>query len=283
MTWPVKWCIIGNGGERPAGKGVCSMLIDYHLHTCYSADSDAPIKAQLDAAVSAGLTHICFTDHVDYDGSTLPPADLAARNNEIELLAPLYPSLDISVGMEMGMKGAEADRLAHLHTEGVHMDFIIGSVHIVNGVDAYYPEFFECRAKKQAFGIYLEQLARSVKESRFSVMGHYDFCAKYSPYSDRSMVFSLFPGMFDDIFRSLIQTGRAMEINTSAWRHDPAWGIDILTRYRELGGEYVSIGSDAHKPLKVGCRVKEATELAKAAGIRYIATFKNMVPTMHRI
>ena len=259
------------------------MLADYHIHTCYSADSQASIKAQLDAAAAKGLTHVCFTDHADFDGSTLQPADLAARNEEIAALVPLYPSLDISFGMELGMAEEEANRLAHLHAKGLHMDFVIGSLHIVDGIDSYYPEFFAGRSREQAYGCYIEKLSQAIKVSDFSVMGHYDFCTKYSPYQERPLKYAMFPELFDDIFRHLVHSGRSMEINTSAWRDDPAWGLDIFTRYRELGGEYVTIGSDAHQPVKVGNRAKEAMELARAAGIRYVATFKEMKPIMHRI
>ena len=259
------------------------MLADYHVHTCYSADSKAPVKAQLDAAAAAGLTHICFADHVDFDGSVLKPADLAARNEEIARLAPLYPSIDISFGMELGMSDADASRLAHDHAKDVHLDFIIGSVHMVDGTDAYYPEFFEGRTCEQAYGCYVEKLARSIRVSDFSVMGHYDFCTKYSPYSERPMKYSMFPEIFDDIFLTLIHSDRSLEINSSAWRNDPAWGLDIFSRFRKLGGEYVTIGSDAHQPERVGARLKEAAELAAAAGIRYIATFKELKPIMHKI
>jgi len=259
------------------------MLADYHIHTCYSGDSEAPIKEQLDAAAAAGLTHICFTDHVDFDGSHLTPADISARNEEALRLAPLYPSLDISLGMEISLDGREASLLAHQHAKDAHLDFIIGSVHTVNGIDAYFPEFFENRTREETYSCYVEKMTRSIKVSDFSVMGHYDFCTKYSPYAERPMKYSMFPQMFDDIFRTLIHSGRSLEINSSSWRKDPAWGLDIFSRYRELGGEFVTLGSDAHKPARVGNRIAEAMELAKAAGIRYIATYKNMQPIMHKI
>ena len=259
------------------------MFTDYHIHTCYSGDSQAPVKAQLDAAVSAGLTHICFTDHVDFDGVDLVPADLAARNEEILALAPQYPSLDISLGMELGMSTPESNRLSHLHAENVHLDFIIGSVHMVENINVFYPEYYQGRSKEQACTAYLEKLSRAIRISEFNVMGHYDFCTKYSPYPSRSMEYEMFPRLFDDIFRYLIESGRGIEINSSAWRDDPPWGLSVISRYRELGGEFVTIGSDAHQPQRVGSRVKEAAELAKAAGIRYIATFKNLKPIMHKI
>ena len=115
------------------------MLFDYHVHTRYSADSRAPVIEQLRAAKKAGVTHICFTDHVDFDGVGLRPADIAARNAEIETLKGQFPDIDISFGMELGMKDKAACNAAYDHVKSCHIDFVIGSVHIVNGVDAYYP------------------------------------------------------------------------------------------------------------------------------------------------
>ena len=118
------------------------MLFDYHVHTRYSADSGVPVIEQLRAAKKAGVTHICFTDHVDFDGVGLLPADIAARNAEIDVLKDQFPDIDISFGMEFGMKDKAAYEDAYSHVKDCHMDFVIGSVHIVNGVDAYYPEYF---------------------------------------------------------------------------------------------------------------------------------------------
>lgn len=93
------------------------MLFDYHVHTRYSADSGAPIIEQLRAAKKAGVTHICFTDHVDFDGVGLPPADIAARNAEIEALKGQFPDIDISFGMEFGMKDKAAYEDAYGHVK----------------------------------------------------------------------------------------------------------------------------------------------------------------------
>lgn len=259
------------------------MLFDYHVHTSYSADSPTPAIDQLRAAERAGVTHICFTDHVDFDGSGLPPAPMAARNAEIASLKDRFPDMDISFGMEFGMRDRAACEEAYRHVRGCHMDFVIGSLHLVDGLDAYYPEYFRGKSREEAYLAYIEKCLECVRVSDFSVMGHYDFCAKYSPYKDRSMRYSLAPQVFDEIFRELISRGKALEVNTSAWRSDPPWGLDILRRYRELGGEYVTTGSDAHTPERVGGRLNEALDMIRAAGIPYVATFKNMEPVMHRV
>lgn len=66
-------------------------MLDYHMHCQYSADSPASLRTQLEAAQAAGLQEICFTDHVDFDGSGLPPADIAARDRELQACCRIIP------------------------------------------------------------------------------------------------------------------------------------------------------------------------------------------------
>ena len=87
-------------------------MLDYHMHCQYSADSPASLRTQLEAAQAAGLQEICFTDHVDFDGSGLPPADIAARDRELQALLPDYPALTVRRGAEVGMKDAATAQAA---------------------------------------------------------------------------------------------------------------------------------------------------------------------------
>lgn len=259
-------------------------MLDYHMHCQYSADSPASLRTQLEAAQAAGLQEICFTDHVDFDGSGLPPADIAARDRELQALLPDYPALTVRRGAEVGMKDAATAQAAWQAIGRLGLDFIIGSVHMVDGVDSYYPAFFEGRTKAESCQAYLAAVLRGLEATPYiSVLGHYDFCCKFSPYPDRSMSYAVAPALFDAIFRHLIQNGKGLEINTSPWRDGPSWGLDILSRYRALGGEFVTVGADAHKPGQVGRRIGEALELARAAGIPYVATFQALQPTLHRL
>jgi len=220
---------------------------------------------------------------VDFGQCALPPADIAARNAEISALEARYPSLSISRGMEISLNGPAEVRAAIAHAAGARVDFIIGSVHAVNGVDAYYPEYYENTTRFEAYDRYLCALEKAVALGGFSVMGHYDFCAKHAPYEECAVRYSDHASRFDAIFKALVCDGRGMEVNTSAWHANPSWGLDVLTRYRELGGEFVTVGSDAHVSSRVGRRISEAVEMARAAGIKYVATFKELRPVMHAL
>jgi histidinol-phosphatase (PHP family) len=264
-------------------------MFDYHVHTGYSQDTDVPVSAQLDAAVMAGLQEICFTDHVDFDliveGKPFyPPADLNALKEELRSLAPLYPSVTVKRGAEVSLSDERCAKDAHAYIKSADLDFVIGSLHVIDGIDTYTNEFYEGKTKMQAYRMYLTTLANVIRtNSYFCVMGHYDFVTKHAPYPDRSLSYSFAPNIFDDIFTYLIQSGKTLELNTSAWLNSPKWGFDVYKRFSELGGEFVTIGSDAHRTGRVGARFDEACELLRAAGIRYIATYDKMKPTMHRV
>ncbi len=259
-------------------------LADYHAHSDYSADSTAPLRAQLEAARAAGVVQLCFTDHVDFDDSGMPPADLTARDAAIEALRADFPDIAIRRGAEVSLKDEDVAAKSLAYCKGRDLDFVIASLHIVDGVDAYYPEFFLAGTQAEIYARYLDSAAKALPTNPvFSVLGHYDFCAKYAPYADRAVRYAHSAGAFDSLFRYLAQSGKGMEINTSAWRDDPAWGLDVLRRYRELGGEFITTGSDAHRPDRVGKRLGEALELARAAGIPYAATFERMEPTFHKL
>ncbi len=264
-------------------------MFDYHVHTCYSQDADVPVQAQLDAATRAGLKEICFTDHVDFDlivdGKPFYPlADLNAIREELQALTPLNPSITVKRGAEVSLADERCAENAYAYIKSADLDFVIGSLHVINGVDSYTREFYEGKTQTQAYRLYLTALAKAIRtNSYFCVMGHYDFVAKHAPYPDRSIAYSFAPDIFDDIFTYLIQNGKTLELNTSAWLNGPKWGLDVYKRFSELGGEFVTIGSDAHRSERVGARFDEACELLRAAGIRYVATYEKMKPTMHRI
>lgn len=264
------------------------MLFDYHVHTNCSHDAFYTPREQLEAAAKLGITELCFTDHIDFDTPNahiiMPPADLTYLKQQLLGIYPEYKGITVKIGAEISLGNAECARLAGEYIAPHDLDFTIGSVHTVQGVDTYYHEYFAGKTKQDAYFAYLQTIFDSITHCDFMcVLGHYDFVAKYAPFEERKMTLSVSKELFEGIFDNLIKRGKGIEINTSAWGNDPSWGLDILKLYRELGGEYVTIGSDAHKPERVGRRLLEAVTLARTAGIRYVATFDKMVPQFHSV
>lgn len=225
------------------------MRVDYHVHSSRSFDCKVEAEVMCRRALALGVNELCFTNHVDFDWPNPNTCDVARQTREVNELRERFAPLGLTVlnGVEVGLDAPESGELARESLRGMPLDFIIGSVHMVNGVDSYYPDYFFEPTKLDNYRRYirhLEQALRALPEA--CVLGHYDFVAKYAPYDDRLITYDMEPDAFDSLFRYIVGAGKAIEINTAAWQDSPRWGLDVLTRYRELGGEYVTVGSDAH-------------------------------------
>lgn len=260
------------------------MYMDYHTHSFYSFDGEAPLADMAATAAARGLKELCCTDHLDFDGPVPHVPDFAARQKELEGLDCRYPGLKLRRGVEVSLRDEACARAAQRAVEGVDLDFVLGSVHTIEGVDVWAEDYYVGQTKQQAYRRYFEAVARVLPTfPRLNVLAHYDFVAKYAPYPDRAVTLDVAPEAFDAIFRWLILKGKGMEINTASWQQDAPWGLDVLRRYRALGGEYVTVGSDTHGTPRVGARIQEALELARSAGIPYVAAFHRGVPQLHRL
>jgi len=266
------------------------MRCDYHLHTGFSMDSDTPMLAQLKRASELGLAEICFTDHSEHvwpDRKLQFTLDIPAYQKAVSEL----PDLGVRVrwGVEFGIPCDEETTKEHLdRIREAGFDFVIASAHMVEGEDPYFPYYYEGRTVSEAnahyVGILLQYIRRLPPES-FCAVGHVDYGSKFNPDQTAVMRYSDCPDALDELFRHVIQHGKCIEVNTSMYRKlgKDIPGLDWLTRYRELGGEYVTFGSDAHIPSHMAYRFEDAAELAKAAGLKYYATFEGMKPAMHKL
>lgn len=267
------------------------MRADYHLHTAFSFDSNSPLENQIQAAIDHGMAEICLTDHYEppYPGLPLWQFDLAERAKALTAphITELAQKITIRQGAEVGLLDIPGYR-EHIHrlVEQYHLDFIIASCHMCQGEDPYYPEFFHGQTRAQGFSRYLKELAHLVTTiDDFSVVGHIDYPSKGCPYADKMLRYADAPDEIDCLFRYIIDHGKGIEINTSIFRALGEDKLDIawLKRYKELGGEIITIGSDAHDPAPVGYGWDAAAALLKEAGFSYTATFCQMQPVFHKI
>ena len=257
------------------------MLADYHVHSKHSSDGYESVRGIFERAAALGLDEIAVTDHFDFDEALLlyPNPDVDQLFREVRAVQGRVPR--VRFGAEVALRDAKAfeDALEYIGDQPI--DLIIGSVHNTDGKDPFEPSFFEERPREQAYADYIEHLAkRCVSATGYSTLGHFDYVAKKAPYAQRMIRYLDNPDAFDRVFRHLAHNGIGIEINTSVYRSldEPMWGLDILQRFVELGGEFVTFGSDAHNIGRIGFRIEDAKELARAAGVRYQAVFERMRP-----
>ena len=261
-------------------------MFDYHMHTRVSFDAHETGEAMAKAALAAGLKEICFTDHLDYDPlgkMGILAFDQAAYNAEYDNLE--LPGLKIRRGMEFGMT---ANNVAQFKKDLQRrpFDFVLGSIHFVDDVDVYFPEYWEGKTIFQAERRYLEATLECVRiHEDFDVLAHLSYIAKaQSNPVHRPVSFAEHREIIDEILRIVAAKGKGLEMNTSGM--DRCGGFlptaDYFRRFKELGGEIVTVGSDAHNAARVGQYAFDVCEIFRDI-FGYVCTFENRQPIFHKL
>lgn len=261
-------------------------MFDFHMHSIVSYDSEASAGDMLEAAVAAGLKEICFTDHCDYyTDPTRPPDTFTIEQYRAAYDGLAVPGLAIRKGLEFGMTEWNTKEFRAM-TAQYPFDFVIGSVHVVNGFDPYYAEFWQGMDVHTAFRSYLEQVLKCVElHDRFDVLGHLTYVCKSAHNPTHGPVsFEKNRDIADAIMEELVRKDIGMEINTSGVDRAGVFlpSADFLRRFKELGGRIVTVGSDAHDPSRVGQYVPQALALLKDI-FGYVCTFQNRQPVFHKL
>lgn len=283
-------------------------FFDNHNHSQFSFDGGkTTVEKSARSAFEKGLAGICFTDHCDF---FVPPMkaqfenlvpevfDVDAQQAEIDRVNALFAdsglltkegdSFRILKGIEIGVqKKCRKEIRKHLSEHG--FDQIIASVHYLDDTDPFYGGYYEGKDWKTAYGHYLETLYEEMVwlGKDFDIMGHYDYVARYAPYPQASIMYRDFSDIFDVMLKYLAEEGKALEINTKTYKdyhgRTPEFDTDILRRFRELGGEAVSLGSDSHDPSRPGDNFTYFSYLIRSAGFRYTAHFESRHLCMTRL
>lgn len=258
---------------------------DTHTHSLHSFDGKHPVLDMACAAEKMGLKYYAVTDHLEfeYEPWNKPFDPVMQRRDVCE--AQEKVNIKLAYGAEIGLTADPVHaKMGWEHIAACDPDIVIGSLHIIDGTDVFNPPYFEGKNREQAYGVYLENILAAVKTlPQINTVGHYDFVCKRAPFEPRAMTVGDAHSALDELFTYIIQNGIGLEINTAVWQQSPAWGLDILKLYAQKGGEFVTFGSDAHKPEKIGARIDEARELALAAGIKYTAIYQKRKPTFIKL
>jgi histidinol-phosphatase (PHP family) len=275
---------------------------DYHIHTRFSCDSKSEMTEVCESAIAQGIREIAITDHADF-GPDDPPGYFRPVEylETIEHCRARYRDrLRIRTGVEIGEPHIFAQETQTILNAGA-FDFVIGSAHyaalLAPAASSKGACYLQCAWKgsffqqplRQAYEAYFRQVVRLAAEGDFDVLGHLDLVKRDAhqfgkpydgpePYAD----------MIRTALRSVVERGKGIEINTSALykgkgMSEPCPSLEILRWYRELGGEILTVGSDAHTPDKVGAHFDVAVEMARAAGFTRLATFERRQVYWNRI
>jgi histidinol-phosphatase (PHP family) len=264
-------------------------MFDNHNHSQFSFDGQrATIESSARAAQAVGLKGICFSDHCDHYVPLMKGSfeelqeerfDVNLQQEEIDRVQDMLgDGIKILKGIEIGMYEDFRDQTRKVLEEH-SFDQVLASVHYIEQTDPYYGGYYDDKDWKQAYGGYLETIYREMTWLKdFDIMGHYDYIVRYAPYPQTSIRYRDFSDIFDEMFRYLIHEGKALEINTKSYEGHRGRIVgldhDVLIRYREMGGEIVSLGSDSHEASRVGAGFARHAALLKSLGYRWTAHYE---------
>ena len=277
------------------------MICDYHLHSEFSDDSTTPMEAQIERAIALGLDELCFTDHVDYGiKKDADEPDIPLRPNGRPMTNVDYPRyfaklaemkrryggrITIRQGLEFGVQQHTVARYnALFETYGDKLDFTLLSILQVEDKEFWTQDFQRGRTQDEYNLRYYEEILAVIRSfQHYSVLAHLDLLSRYD--ENGVYPFAKIRDVTAEILTTAIRDGKGIELNTSSWHYglkDTQPCRDILRLYRDLGGNILTIGSDAHKPEYLADHMDEAHAILRdELGFRFFCTFERMQPTFH--
>jgi histidinol-phosphatase (PHP family) len=248
------------------------LKVDYHVHSAWSPDSRMEVKKALEYCRANEIKEIVFTEHLDVgDPGQIPLIDLKAYRENLQMARLSYPDLSIGIGLELGVhEGNLVETQSYIAP--YEWDFLILSLHQILGMGCCNPMMMQCYEEKTILESYwVDLLFITHHMNPFHVLGHMDYLLRYQAISEDT--FLSWEGHIEAILKKLIERGQGIELNAKAFQslgrpHPP---LKILKRFKELGGEIVCLGSDAHSTKSLAQYYEAMLSYLQEAGFRYFA------------
>ena len=270
------------------------MLMDCHTHTKFSFDSDAGPAEMLDKAKSLGLAAWAVTDHCEcncwyprehYSGEVLSDHFDFGSDYErsVAAVTEMKRSDDMNIicCIEMGQPLQALD-IAEKIVSDSRLDFVLASLHQLSGEeDFYFIKYSECASDRinSLCERYFREIYEMCRWGKFDILAHLTYFLRYM--RENAPDISRYDDIIAESFRELIAKDKGIEINTSGLRNGGSETFPTLKYvklFRDLGGELISVGSDAHTPQDIGSGTAQGAEIAAAAGFTRLCCFKKRKP-----
>lgn len=257
-------------------------MYDFHIHSDFSLDSKTPMERIVKNAIEKNFKTICFTDHVDFE-ATEDKIDLLFRPldyfRDINRVKYKYrDKIEILAGVEIGMQPGLESRYDDF-VEEYDFDFVLMSIHTINRRDIFQDYSSSELSSSEIISRYYDELLHCVDVyDNYDVVGHIDFIDRYIDDKEVLERYDLYMNKIEKILKIIIDKGKGLEINTGGLRYrlnSPHPKPSILKLYKDLGGDLVTFGSDAHIAEHVGYEYKSSEKMLREMGFKYIYLFRN--------
>lgn len=255
---------------------------DQHIHSSYSFDSKELLENECREAIRKNLQGITITEHFSIDPLDVSYGVLQCDDYQKkvgECRDKYGKTLQIGCGLEIGEPHRKFGEDLAKVLQNMELDFIIGSVHNINSVKLR--SFQKGKRKREIYEQYFHEILLMVQHADIDVIGHLDLAKRYAFEVVGNYDFNDYKDQLAEILETAIRRNIGIEINTSGWRNSV--GVcypspEVVKLYHDLGGKYITIGSDAHKNEDLASGLELALALLKNAGFRQYYHYRKRTP-----
>ena len=252
------------------------------------------MEDMIKTGIERGLKIMCFTEHMDKDYPPSPDdkdgdpgffVDTEAYHEGFLAMKEKYAGkIDLLFGIELGLQPHVVDWNKN-YVNQHDFDYIIGSAHTIDRRDPYYPAFYEGRSEREAYEQYFEEALQDIQLfDDFDSFGHLDYIVRYGPNKNKCYSYKAYSDHIDPILRALIDKGIALEVNAGGYRNGlgvPNPDKDVILRYKELGGELITVGSDAHTTESLAKNLDRIEQMLIECGYKYYTIYIGRKPVSY--
>lgn len=271
-------------------------MINYHFHDEFSSDGSGALALHCAAAVEAAGEgtdiRLCVTNHAE---AMHPSGDWRADRGEmiarfrrslsaVRAVGARFPNIDLRFGVELEYRKAWLPAYERL-LDALPFDFVLGSVHVVDGLNisggADVDAFFLGRSQDEAYEAYFREVAELVEWGGFDVVAHFDLIKRYGHRHYGHYVARRYRGLIEPILGEMARRNIGLEVNTSGVVQAPGVPYpeaDILEWARNVGVEFLTLGSDSHAPDQFVGGLAEGAQLASDTGWREFTLYEGRRP-----
>ncbi len=263
-------------------------IIDLHTHTERSFDGHFSADKMCEEAVKKGIKTLAITDHLEMYAYYRDSFDETARLSFADVAAAREKyagRLEVLAGAEMGetVYDETIKTLSGRVAGQYDYDIVIGAVHnLPDRDDFYYMDFSGESDFYPLLDEYFFWELETAKWGGFDTLAHLTYPLRYiTGKYGREVDMSRYSGIIDEILLTLINNNKALELNTAGFRQpigEPSPNEEVIARYRQLGGKYLTVGSDAHYTEHLGSGIPDAFDIALRCGFREITVFRKREP-----
>ena len=271
------------------------MIMNLHTHTHHSPDASQTVAERIAAANALGLKYMAVTDHVEinryypaeyyhaeetneyfYNGKGVFEASAA----ETEALKADCAPLTLLTGAEIGQIPQDIEKSALIYNDP-RVDLILGSVHELPGRPDFYFIDYTNEDIPALVTAYFEEVLRLAQTDCYDILAHLTYGLRYLP-NRRAYDLSRHRELIDEILMTVIRKGKAIELNGSGLRKPQPYidpDLMLVKRFKELGGEYLTISTDAHDTKYLGFGIDLLEDMARTAGFDRLTVFRRHEPS----